>query len=112
MTHDVLAFFGGIYSNWLSLETAVADVRRRGADALYALGMIYFREDDLAKARQYFEKGVTQAEGNVEFHIVLAEVAEKEKNISDAIVHYNRAVQLSPEDRGLRARRDLLVAGR
>lgn len=33
-----LAFFGGIYSNTRALEAAVADARRRGADALYALG--------------------------------------------------------------------------
>ena len=33
-----LAFFGGIYSNWLALEAALADVKRRGHDGLYALG--------------------------------------------------------------------------
>jgi hypothetical protein len=33
-----LAFFGGVYSNWRSLQAAIADVRRQGADALYALG--------------------------------------------------------------------------
>jgi diadenosine tetraphosphatase ApaH/serine/threonine PP2A family protein phosphatase len=33
-----LAFFGGIYSNWLALEAAVADARRRGCDRLYGLG--------------------------------------------------------------------------
>jgi diadenosine tetraphosphatase ApaH/serine/threonine PP2A family protein phosphatase len=33
-----LAFFGGIYSNSHSLQAAVADVRRWGADGLYALG--------------------------------------------------------------------------
>jgi diadenosine tetraphosphatase ApaH/serine/threonine PP2A family protein phosphatase len=32
------AFFGGIYSNWLALEAAIADARRRGAEALYCLG--------------------------------------------------------------------------
>ena len=32
------AFFGGVYSNWLALEAAIADARRRGAKALYCLG--------------------------------------------------------------------------
>jgi predicted phosphodiesterase len=32
------AFFGGIYSNWLALEAAIADAKRRGAEALYCLG--------------------------------------------------------------------------
>ena len=33
-----LAFFGGIYSNYLALEAAVLDARSRGADALFCLG--------------------------------------------------------------------------
>jgi predicted phosphodiesterase len=33
-----LAFFGGIYSNYLALEAALKDVRHRGVDAIYCLG--------------------------------------------------------------------------
>ncbi len=33
-----LALFGGLYSNYRALEAALADVRRRGADAVYCLG--------------------------------------------------------------------------
>ena len=33
-----LAFFGGIYSNTRALAAAIQDARRRGADAMYALG--------------------------------------------------------------------------
>jgi len=33
-----LAFFGGIYNNYLALEAAVRDARSRGADALFCLG--------------------------------------------------------------------------
>lgn len=33
-----IACFGGLYSNYLALEAALADVRRRGADAIYCLG--------------------------------------------------------------------------
>ena len=33
-----LAFFGGIYSNYLALEAAIDDARRRGAEAIYCLG--------------------------------------------------------------------------
>jgi predicted phosphodiesterase len=32
------AFFGGIYSNWLALEAAIADARHRGAESLFCLG--------------------------------------------------------------------------
>lgn len=33
-----IACFGGVYSNYLALEVAVADARRRGADDIYCLG--------------------------------------------------------------------------
>jgi predicted phosphodiesterase len=33
-----LAIFGGIYSNYLALEAALVDARRRGVDAIYCLG--------------------------------------------------------------------------
>ena len=33
-----LAFFGGIYNNYVALEAAIADAKRRGAERLYCLG--------------------------------------------------------------------------
>jgi predicted phosphodiesterase len=33
-----IAVFGGVYSNWLALEAALRDARRRGAEAVYCLG--------------------------------------------------------------------------
>ncbi len=33
-----IACFGGIYNNYLALETAVRDARQRGVDAMYCLG--------------------------------------------------------------------------
>ncbi len=33
-----IAVFGGVYSNYLALEAALADVRRRGVDAIHCLG--------------------------------------------------------------------------
>ena len=33
-----IALFGGIYSNYLALEAAVADVQRIGVDSIYCLG--------------------------------------------------------------------------
>ena len=33
-----LAFFGGLYSNWLALEAAITDARKRRVDAVYCLG--------------------------------------------------------------------------
>lgn len=33
-----IAFFGGIYNNYLALETAIADAKRRGAEDIFCLG--------------------------------------------------------------------------
>jgi diadenosine tetraphosphatase ApaH/serine/threonine PP2A family protein phosphatase len=33
-----IAVFGGVYSNYVALQAALADVRRRGVDAVYCLG--------------------------------------------------------------------------
>lgn len=38
MSTTRIALFGGLYSNYLALEAALADVRRRGVDAIYCLG--------------------------------------------------------------------------
>ena len=37
-THPRVALFGGVYSNHLALRAAIADARRRGAEALFCLG--------------------------------------------------------------------------
>lgn len=36
--HDRVALLGGAYSNWLAVDAAVADARRRDVDAIYFLG--------------------------------------------------------------------------
>jgi predicted phosphodiesterase len=38
MSRDRIAVFGGIYNNYLALEKAITDARRRGVDGLYCLG--------------------------------------------------------------------------
>ena len=38
MTVNRIALFGGIYSNYLALQAAIADVQKRGVDAIYCLG--------------------------------------------------------------------------
>ena len=38
LEHERVALFGGIYSNYLALEAAIADARKRGAEAIYCLG--------------------------------------------------------------------------
>jgi predicted phosphodiesterase len=35
---DRIAVFGGVYSNWLALDAALRDIRRRGVDGIFCLG--------------------------------------------------------------------------
>jgi predicted phosphodiesterase len=37
-THSRIACLGGIYNNYMALEAALVDIRRRGVDATYCLG--------------------------------------------------------------------------
>jgi predicted phosphodiesterase len=38
LEYQRVALFGGIYSNYLALESAIADARQRGAEAMFCLG--------------------------------------------------------------------------
>lgn len=79
-------------------------------DALFALGMAYYRGGDLVQARTYFERGVKGADSNPDFHLFLGQLAEKERKITEAIVHYDRAVELKPDSQDIRKHRDELKA--
>ena len=69
----------------------------QNTDALFVLGLAYYRDGDLVKARQYFEKGVKLADGNTDFHLFLGKIAEKEKKIPESIEHYARVAELNRE---------------
>jgi len=79
-------------------------------DALFVLGMAYYRGGDLVKARLNLEKGVKKADEDTDFHLLLGKIAEKEKKIPEAIEHYTRAAELSPNNKEIRAQLDELKA--
>lgn len=73
-------------------------------DALLVLGLVYLRENKLDEAKKCLEKGVHLAEGYTDFHIALARVAEKQKDIPEAIRQYNEILKLDPGDQAIRTR--------
>jgi tetratricopeptide (TPR) repeat protein len=89
-------------------ETAIRVLKKMpdNTDALFVLGMAYYWDGDLVHAREYLENGVKKAAGNSDFYILLGKIAEKEKKIPEAIQYYDKAVELNPEDREIRAHRD------
>jgi predicted phosphodiesterase len=38
MSYERIAVFGGVYSNYLALDAALRDIKRRGVDAIFCLG--------------------------------------------------------------------------
>src|SRR6185436_981771 len=83
-----VALFGGIYNNYLALESAAADARRRGADAMYCLG-------DLGAFGPYPDRvfpilegnGITCIQGNYD-HSIGHELADCQCGYTDPRDNY------------------------
>lgn len=80
-------------------------------DALLVAGLVYSREGDLAKAKQYLEQGSKLADGYLDFHFALARIAEEENNFSEALRQYDRILKDQPDNQTIRSKRDA-VAGK
>ena len=80
-------------------------------DALLVAGLVYSREGDLAKAKQYLEHGSKLADGYLDFHFALARIAEEENNSSEALRQYDRILRDQPDNQAIRSKRDA-VAGK
>jgi tetratricopeptide (TPR) repeat protein len=78
-------------------------------DALLVAGLLYTRQEDLPRAKAYLERGVATADGYLDFHFALAEIAEQQKDFMEAIRQYDRILKDRPDDQNARARRDALV---
>jgi len=81
-------------------------------DAFLVLGLAYSEEGDLPHARMILQKGVKLADTSSALHAALARIAEREKNVPEAIQHYQRALELDPGNRDLADRLGALKAGR
>lgn len=78
------------------------------SDALLVAGLVLRREGDLAGAKRYLERGEELSDSYTDIHVALAEIAEQEKNYSEAIKEYDRVLQQQPENQVIRAKRDAL----
>ena len=81
----------------------------QNVDVLLVAGLVYSREGDLPKAKQYLEQGATLADGYLDFHYALARIAEEENNSAEAIRHYERILKDRPDDQSVRSKRDALA---
>jgi tetratricopeptide (TPR) repeat protein len=81
-------------------------------DGLLLAGLIYSREGNLAKAREYLERGVRLSDGYLDFHFALENIAERQGNFPEAVRQYDRILQDRPNDQSIRAKRDALARKR
>ncbi|HXZ28512.1 MAG TPA: tetratricopeptide repeat protein [Terriglobales bacterium] len=80
------------------------------ADALLILGMVYLHDDKPAEAKTALERGVKVADTDPDFHRLLARAYGDLNDSKGELREYNRLVELLPNDKTIRARRDALQA--
>lgn len=81
----------------------------QNTDVLLVVGLVYLKEGDLNKAREYLQQGASLSDGYLDFHLALARLDEEEKNFPEAIREYDRVLKDRPNDDEIRAKRDALV---
>ena len=82
------------------------------ADALLIEGMVYLHDDKPAEAKAALERGVKLADTDPDFHRLLARAYSDLNDTAGELREYNRLVELLPDDKNVRARRDSLQAKR
>ena len=80
------------------------------ADALLILGLVYLHEDKYADAKKVLEHGARISPGDTDFPTLLARVASAQNDTAEELRQYNRLVELKPDDKEIRAKRDRLAA--
>ena len=80
------------------------------SDAFLVLGLFYMRADNYPEARKVLTRGSQLAEGDADFHVLLARTAEHMNDNAEALRQYTRVVELRPDDAQARLQRDALLA--
>jgi len=91
------------------LADQVLSRRRDNSGALLVLGMFYLHRDNYAQAKKVLTQGVQLANGDPDFHLLLARVAEQTNDNAEALRQYTRVLELRPGDAGAQSRRDALA---
>lgn len=92
-------------------ETAAMNVLQRApnqTDALLVAGLVAWRESRLADAEKIFLRGAALDDQRADFHAFLGRIAEAERRPQQALMQYDKALSLDPNDVDIAARRDRL----
>ncbi len=69
---------------------------RNQAKKLFAQGSFYFTKGEYTKARDAYEKAITLNPLQAEYHYRLGNSFEGQRNSTDAIASYTKAIELDP----------------
>lgn len=92
--------------------THIVNQSPKNVDALLVLGLACQRLGDRTDARNYLEHGVQLADGYIDFHLALANMAEQDANLEQAIRHYQKAADLDKRNSEVAQRLALLRRAR
>lgn len=79
-------------------------------DALLLMGMMYYKEDNYVKAKEYLLRGTKISDTYVDFHVLLARIADDQKDYSEEMRQYSRLVELRPNEARYRNKLTSLIA--
>lgn len=68
------------------------------SDAYFGLGFCYFKRNDLAKSREYFEKATIYNPNYLDAHINLGAIYERSNEMEKAVSSYTSALKLNPRN--------------
>src|SRR5580704_9656353 len=76
------------------------DVAGQSADDRVVLGTTFMRINDLESAQRQFETAVGLDEGHAEARFHLANVLSGRGDVAGAVIHYERALAINPDNAG------------
>lgn len=86
----------------------VLDSSPDNTDALLAAGLAAKASGDLVAARRYLERGAALAPAYADFHLALAEIAARQRDLAGARRHYQRILESEPGNREAKAKLEAL----
>jgi len=82
-------------------------------DALLAAGLIFWRLGDTQQAKRYLTKGAGLSTGYADYHLILGRIEESQGHARDALIRYNRVLEMQPDnEEALNRRAALTRSGR
>lgn len=81
-------------------------------DALLTAGLVFWRLGDTARAKRYLTQGAGLSNGYADYYLILGRIEESQGHARDALLRYDRALEIDPENDEAMQRRAALAGVR